>query len=40
MQVEDLARLFRLFSRITKGLDPIAEVFKEHVEGGCGSRIP
>lgn len=24
--------MYRLFSRITKGLDPIADCFKEHVE--------
>lgn len=32
LQTEDLARMYRLFSRITKGLDPIADCFKEHVE--------
>lgn len=31
-QTEDLARMYRLFSRISKGLDPIADCFKEHVE--------
>lgn len=31
-KTEDLARMYRLFSRITKGLDPIADCFKEHVE--------
>jgi cullin 1 len=25
--------MYRLFSRINKGLDPIADCFKEHVEG-------
>jgi cullin 1 len=29
---EDLARLFRLFSRIPNGLEPIAEAFRLHVE--------
>lgn len=24
--------MYRLFSRISKGLDPIADCFKEHVE--------
>jgi cullin 1 len=24
--------MYRLFSRITRGLDPIADCFKEHVE--------
>ena len=28
---EDLSRMFRLFHRIPRGLDPIAEIFKEHV---------
>ena len=32
LQTEDLARMYRLFSRISKGLDPIADCFKEHVE--------
>lgn len=27
-QTEDLGRMYRLFSRITKGLDPVAELFK------------
>uniref|UniRef100_A0A383WLY6 Cullin family profile domain-containing protein n=1 Tax=Tetradesmus obliquus TaxID=3088 RepID=A0A383WLY6_TETOB len=31
-KTEDLARMYRLFSRITRGLDPIADCFKEHVE--------
>ena len=25
--------MYRLFQRITKGLDPVADVFKRHVEG-------
>jgi hypothetical protein len=33
LQKEDLARMYRLFQRIPKGLDPIAEMFKKHVEG-------
>lgn len=31
-QTEDLARMYRLFQRIPKGLDPVAEIFKEHVD--------
>lgn len=31
-KTEDLARMFRLFQRIPKGLDPVAEIFKEYVE--------
>lgn len=31
-QTEDLARMYRLFNRIPKGLDPVAEIFKKHVE--------
>ncbi|KAK9839448.1 hypothetical protein WJX81_002626 [Elliptochloris bilobata] len=29
---DDLARMYRLFLRIVKGLDPVADVFKRHVE--------
>jgi cullin 1 len=29
--LEDLSRLFKLFSRINNGLDPIAEIFKQHI---------
>lgn len=32
LQKEDLARMYRLFHRIPKGLDPVAEAFKAHVE--------
>lgn len=32
-QTDDLARMFRLFSRIPRGLDPVADAFREHVEG-------
>ena len=31
-QKDDLARMYRLFLRIVKGLDPVADVFKRHVE--------
>lgn len=31
-KTDDLARMHRLFSRIPKGLDPVADAFKEHVE--------
>lgn len=31
-QTDDLARMYRLFQRIPKGLDPVAEIFKEHVD--------
>ena len=31
-QKEDLARLYRLFQRVPKGLDPVADTFKKHVE--------
>ncbi|GAX74529.1 hypothetical protein CEUSTIGMA_g1978.t1 [Chlamydomonas eustigma] len=31
-KAEDLSRMFRLFQRIPRGLDPVAEIFKEHVE--------
>ncbi|CAL5223551.1 g6084 [Coccomyxa viridis] len=29
----DLARMYRLFARVTKGLEPVANIFKKHVEG-------
>ncbi len=32
LQKEDLARMYRLFQRIPKGLEPVAEIFKKHVE--------
>lgn len=31
-QKEDLARMYRLFNRVPKGLEPVAEKFKKHVE--------
>ncbi|KAL2535560.1 Cullin-1 [Forsythia ovata] len=30
-KVEDLSRMYRLFSKIPKGLDPVANMFKQHV---------
>ncbi|XP_056168667.1 cullin-1-like [Syzygium oleosum] len=30
-KVEDLSRMFRLFSKIPRGLDPVANIFKQHV---------
>ncbi|KAH7292948.1 hypothetical protein KP509_28G004800 [Ceratopteris richardii] len=30
-KVDDLSRMYRLFFKITKGLDPIANIFKKHV---------
>ncbi|KAK1351908.1 Cullin-1 [Heracleum sosnowskyi] len=30
-KVEDLSRMYRLFSKIPKGLDPISNIFKQHV---------
>ncbi len=38
LQQDDLARMYRLFSRIPKGLDPVADAFKKHVESE-GSRL-
>ncbi|WMV10144.1 hypothetical protein MTR67_003529 [Solanum verrucosum] len=29
--VEDLSRMYRLFSKIPRGLDPVANIFKQHV---------
>ncbi|KAB1214024.1 Cullin-1 [Morella rubra] len=31
LEVEDLARMFRLFSKIPRGLDPVSSIFKQHV---------
>ncbi|KAI3443144.1 uncharacterized protein J3R85_000033 [Psidium guajava] len=33
-KIEDLSRMFRLFSKIPKGLDPVANIFKQHVTAG------
>ncbi|CAN4113571.1 unnamed protein product [Withania somnifera] len=30
-KVEDLSRMYRLFSKIPRGLDPVANIFKQHV---------
>ncbi|KVI12513.1 Cullin homology [Cynara cardunculus var. scolymus] len=30
-KVDDLSRMYRLFSKIPKGLDPVANMFKQHV---------
>ncbi|XP_075113273.1 cullin-1 isoform X1 [Nicotiana tabacum] len=30
-KVEDLSRMYRLFSKIPRGLDPVASIFKQHV---------
>ncbi|KAG5559924.1 hypothetical protein RHGRI_003275 [Rhododendron griersonianum] len=30
-KVEDLSRMYRLFSKIPKGLDPVSSIFKQHV---------
>ncbi|XP_020275234.1 cullin-1-like isoform X2 [Asparagus officinalis] len=30
-KVEDLSRMYRLFCRITRGLDPVSLIFKQHV---------
>lgn len=31
-KTDDLARMFRLFQRVHKGLEPVADIFREHVE--------
>ncbi|KAG5628236.1 hypothetical protein H5410_013454 [Solanum commersonii] len=31
LEVEDLSRMYRLFSKIPRGLDPVANIFKQHV---------
>ncbi|OMP06647.1 hypothetical protein COLO4_07999 [Corchorus olitorius] len=30
-KVEDLSRMYRLYCKITKGLDPVANIFKQHI---------
>ncbi|KAF7813662.1 Cullin-1 [Senna tora] len=30
-KIEDLSRMFRLFSKIPRGLDPVSSIFKQHV---------
>ncbi len=32
LQKEHLARMYRLFNRIKNGLDPVALIFRKHVE--------
>ncbi|KAK4405586.1 Cullin-1 [Sesamum angolense] len=31
LEVEDLSRMYRLFSKIPRGLEPVANIFKQHV---------
>ena len=38
-QKEDLARIYRLFQRIPKGLEPVAELFRKHVEAQGMQRV-
>ncbi len=38
-QKDDLARMYRLFQRIPKGLDPVAELFRKHVESEGMQRV-
>lgn len=38
-KTDDLARMYRLFSRITKGLEPVADMFREHVEAEGMKRV-
>lgn len=37
--VDDLSRMYRLFSRITDGLVPVAEIFKVHITDLGGEKI-
>ncbi|KMZ58707.1 putative Cullin-1 [Zostera marina] len=30
-KVDDLSRMYRLFSKVTHGLDPVSQIFKQHV---------
>lgn len=35
-QKADLARMYRMFNRLPKGLDPMADIFRKHVEAEGG----
>jgi hypothetical protein len=37
--LDDLSRLFKLFSRISDGLDPIADIFKQHILNIVNEKI-
>lgn len=37
--MEDLARMYRLFIRVPNGLDPIAVIFKTHVDSEGLKRV-
>jgi hypothetical protein len=37
--LDDLSRLFKLFSRISNGLDPIADIFKQHILNIVNEKI-
>ena len=36
-QKGDLARMYRLFNRLPRGLEPMADIFRRHVEDEGGS---
>ncbi|GLJ46218.1 hypothetical protein SUGI_0973740 [Cryptomeria japonica] len=38
-KVDDLSRMYRLFYRIPKGLEPVAQIFKQHVTGEGTSLV-
>ncbi|KAH9328425.1 hypothetical protein KI387_000533, partial [Taxus chinensis] len=38
-KVDDLSRMYRLFHRIPKGLEPVAQIFKQHVTGEGTSLV-
>lgn len=38
-KVDDLSRMYRLFFRIPKGLEPVAQIFKQHVTGEGTSLV-
>lgn len=37
--MDDLARMYRLFNRVAGGLDPIADIFKSHVDTEGMKRV-
>ena len=32
---DDLSRMYRLFSRLPKGLEPMAEIIRDHITEAC-----
>lgn len=39
LKVDDLARMYRLFNRVPNGLEPVASLFKQHVDSEGMKRV-